>query len=576
MAAMQPCFHGQAIRGPDSLNQPYVFMGKMKNTEFGRPVKNALELFFVLFFLFGVLLAGAFVLLYKTEFNRFLSETQERQRHVIDRQTIAIGDVFDIISGDLIFLVKQNELHSYFGRETPQALQAIQTEYVAMSDAKKIYDQIRFLDANGMEKVRVNFNGGDCCSVSEDKLQNKSERYYFMDTFALGKGELFISPLDLNVEQGKIEQPLKPMIRFGTPVFDDGGRERGIVLLNYLATNLLKQIESEGVGGAGANMLVNADGYWLLHPDKKKEWGFMFKDRAGILFANAYPREWGLIKSQHKGQVRTENGLFTFDTIYPLDEGYKSSSGSGDPCKPSVKPLRSSDYHWILVSNVSSGVIDNRAHSLMGKLFPIGAGLFILISYGAWHLALAVTKRRMYQAQLFKMALTDSLTGLPNRKLFINRLDEGMALAVRHGRKLGLLYIDLDGFKGVNDTMGHDAGDELLIQVGNTLTRNLRKGDTVARLGGDEFAVVLLEIKEPKDAGQIGEKVVEMLRRPFQLKAGIARIGASVGAAVFPDHENKVDALIKKADAAMYQAKSMGKNTCVLSGNALKQPLDPK
>ncbi len=151
-------------------------------------------------------------------------------------------------------------------------------------------------------------------------------------------------------------------------------------------------------------------------------------------------------------------------------------------------------------------------------------------------------------------------------------MEEGISHAARHDRRLGLLYIDLDGFKSVNDTMGHDSGDELLIKVGVTMKEILRKADTVARLGGDEFAVIIFEIKGMGDARLVGNKVVEELCQPFQLKAGIARIGGSVGASIFPDHENTAGALIKNADTAMYEAKAKGKNTCVMSSIDEKNP----
>ncbi len=534
---------------------------------------KALELFLILSLAMGALLAGAVALLYRADLNSFLSELKEREERALERQAAAIGDEFDVIVGDLLFLSRQNELHAYLERKDAKALRAIQDEYLTLVDVKRIYDQIRYLNADGMEKVRVNFAAGKPRVVPEGELQNKSGRYYFADTFALGRGEVFVSPLDLNVELGEVERPLKPMIRFGTPVIDCDGNKRGVVLLNYLAAGLLSRIEAQGAGARSVAMLVNSDGYWLLHPDEQKEWGFMFDDRAGLSLANAYPREWRMIRERRTGQVRTENGLITFAAVYPLLEVSGSSSGSCEPNAPSGKHLDPSEYFWVLVSRVPCEVITAHSRALMSRLLMIGAGLFLILSYGAWQLAAAVAKRRIYQDRLVKMALTDSLTGLPNRVLFFDRLGEGIAHATRFGRKLGLLYIDLDGFKGINDTLGHDAGDELLIQVGGALKKNLRKSDTVARLGGDEFAAILFEIKEPEDAQLIGEKVVATLSRPFELKAGAARIGASVGAAVFPDHESTVSDLVKRADAAMYRAKAMGKGACVMDMKGLRNNL---
>lgn len=531
----------------------------------GQATRKAMNLFFILFLGIGSLLAGSVALFYRAELNTFLSEIKTQEKYALIRQNKAIRDKFDGIVGDILFLSRQNELLTYLELENTQVENEIQAEYISMSQAKKIYDQIRYLDASGMERVRVNFAEGKPISVPQEKLQNKFNRYYFTDTMILGKKEIFVSPLDLNVEQGQVEQPLKPMIRFGTPVFDTNGVKRGIVLLNYLAVNLLNFLETEQAAGDSVNMLLNTEGYWLLHPEKEKEWGFMFKERAGISFTLTYPKEWQMIHEQGSGQVQTQNGLFTFSTIYPLREGFRSSSGSGEPYKPSVKNLDPSEYFWVLVSHIPSEVMSSHTRSLLVRLFTIGAVLFLLISYGAWQLALAITKRRIYQAQLVELALYDSLTGLPNRKFFFDRLEEGVFHTNRYGRRLGLLYIDLDSFKAVNDNMGHQAGDELLVKVGATLKGILRKSDTVARLGGDEFAIILLEIKEVEDVKLVGEKVVAAMCQPFQLKGGTARIGASVGAAIFPDHVDKMDELIKHADTAMYKAKAEGKNTCVMA-----------
>lgn len=534
----------------------------------GQATRKALNLFFVLFLAIGALLAGSLALFYRTEFNTLLSEMQLRERNVINRQSNAIRQEFDAVVGDVLFLSGQNELLYFLDNADQKTKTAIQTEYIAMSQAKKIYDQIRYLSGDGMETVRVNYTGGISKAVPEKNLQNKYKRYYFTDTLVLEKKEIFVSPLDLNIEQGKVERPLKPMIRFGTPVFDKNGEKQGIVLLNYLAVNLLDNLARERAEEDSVNMLLNKNGYWLLHPEKEKEWGFMFKERAGISFASVYPAEWEMVRQRESGQFRTENGLFTFSTIYPLQEGFRSSSGSADPYKPSVESLDPSEYFWILVSHIPSRIMNSHTRSLMGRLFGIGAVLFILVSFGAWQLALAITKRRIYQAQLVELALHDPLTGLPNRKFFFDRLEEGISHAARNGRRLGLLYIDLDGFKRINDTMGHHAGDELLINVGEILKDIIRKTDTAARLGGDEFAVVLFEIKEIRDAMTVGEKIVSAMCQPFELKAGTARIGASVGAAIFPDHEEEMAALIKQADAAMYKAKAGGKNNCIIASEA--------
>jgi diguanylate cyclase (GGDEF)-like protein len=162
----------------------------------------------------------------------------------------------------------------------------------------------------------------------------------------------------------------------------------------------------------------------------------------------------------------------------------------------------------------------------------------------------------------------DALTGLPNRKLFFDRLEASLALSARYARRLALLYLDLDGFKEVNDTMGHEAGDELLKRVGALLAGSVRKSDTVARLGGDEFVVMLNEVTNLGDAALVGEKLVSALRAPIGLKTGPATISASVGVSVYPENGESAELLLQKADQAMYASKHKGKGTCTMADSS--------
>ncbi len=117
--------------------------------------------------------------------------------------------------------------------------QRIVNEFTVFANKKKRYDQIRYLDSSGMEIVRINFNGGRPQVVKQRELQNKSSRYYFREALVLERGGIYLSPLDLNIEEGEIEYPLKPMMRFGTPVFDQAGDKKGIILLNYFGDYLI-------------------------------------------------------------------------------------------------------------------------------------------------------------------------------------------------------------------------------------------------------------------------------------------------------------------------------------------------
>lgn len=158
------------------------------------------------------------------------------------------------------------------------------------------------------------------------------------------------------------------------------------------------------------------------------------------------------------------------------------------------------------------------------------------------------------------LAYHDALTGLPNRRLFRDRLNQAVAAGQRNKNAFALLLLDLDHFKTVNDTLGHDAGDELLTIVGERLNGSVRQGDTLARMGGDEFALLAIDITHPEHAAHLAEKLLEILRMPIFVHGRELFVSSSIGITLYPDDAEDVDALIKNADIALYRAKDIGRD----------------
>lgn len=171
-----------------------------------------------------------------------------------------------------------------------------------------------------------------------------------------------------------------------------------------------------------------------------------------------------------------------------------------------------------------------------------------------------VTERKKAEETITFMAYHDALTGLPNRVLFNDRLSLTLVQARRNRQKFTLMMLDLDKFKDINDTLGHQVGDQLLQGVGNRLRSRLRKGDTVARMGGDEFMLLFPDIKQAEDCLIVAQKIVESFRRPFCLGGHELFVTISIGIAIYPDDGTDSDALQKHADASMYEAKIGGRN----------------
>ncbi|WP_445631041.1 ATP-binding protein [Nostoc sp. DSM 114167] len=357
-------------------------------------IKNFLIVFLPLSALVGVVIATIYYQQVQTE--QVLLKTNELRK--VDLQTKVISGDFHSVVSDLMVISKQNELQRILegvGRQ-----QALSQEFLLFSGYKKLYDQIRFLDRSGKEIVRVNFNKGEPGIVPEEKLQVQAKRYWFNDTFRLNQGQVFVSPLDLNIERGQVEQPLKPMIRFGTPVFDNRGQKRGIVVLNYFGAKLLDNFNQAFANAPSQGMLLNADGYWLKGAKPEDEWGFMFPDRKNRTFGKTFPQAWQRISQQESGQFQTTEGMFTFTTVYPLLEGQKSSTGAGQAFAPSQNQIDTKSYHWKIVSWVSPETLTTKSNRFLSQLLPLYAGLVGLIGIGSWLLARASVNRNIAQIEL--------------------------------------------------------------------------------------------------------------------------------------------------------------------------------
>ncbi len=178
-----------------------------------------------------------------------------------------------------------------------------------------------------------------------------------------------------------------------------------------------------------------------------------------------------------------------------------------------------------------------------------------------------IHERVKAQQELTHLATHDALTGLPNRSLFNEHLEIAINHAQRHGRQLALLFLDLDGFKLINDTLGHEAGDHLLKALSTRMKECIRKDDILARVGGDEFTLLLGELNLPEDASMIAEKLISAINEPIQINSHPCHVGVSIGISLFPQSAENARELLRLADNAMYNAKNSGKNTYKIIGS---------
>ncbi len=743
----------------------------------------------------------------------------ERELYRVEQTADRLRALLEVLRADLQLLTSLT-LHELQGEEEEGTTRHLQEVYALFMRDSGRYFQLRLLDVDGREQVRVEERNGAPYAVPEAELQDKGLRYYMRDLQALPDGAAYHSALDLNMERGVFELPLRPTLRLAAPLTRADGQRLGVVVLNYSATQLFEVVAS---GGAGRLQLLNPAGYWLYHPDPALCWGFLLADRREARLDQRNAPLWQALQEASQGQLRQPDGLYTYRYIEPphamqpahsgwwlvsqtpkgefeaihahvreralllfmpmwavlliatrllavanqrrlgaeqalqrsnedleqriaertqaltqevnerrrvereyrnlaravqqspdsvvitdnngriqyvnprfeQNTGYHSQEVLGETLRflrsgltseavyqelwqtitqgavwrgELLNKRKSGELFWELVSispvrdergEVSHFVAiksDISAQKALQEDLRLAASVFesstegIIItdaeqrilrvnraftqitgysaeeaigqtprllnsgshdaefyhnmwqalqehghwsgeitnrnrngsSYPEWlnistvrnadgelthYIAIFsdISERKRAEQRIRHLAYYDPLTQLPNRTHLMERLRHDLAHAHRVGEHLALLFIDLDGFKTINDSLGHEQGDRLLVEVAGRLTSALREDDTVARLGGDEFVILLTGLSGKADTVaahtiSVCEKIRGLLRRPIGLAGHEALVTPSIGIALYPEDGSEVDELLKHADAAMYQAKEMGRD----------------
>ncbi len=520
---------------------------------------KTLRLFFVIFLGIGLVLGGALFSFYNYQNKGFVRDLLTREKYSVELRSSVVEDSLNSVASDLDFLSSLDVVDRFVNSGDPELLRAMTEDFLRFVKTKGLYDQARVVSADGMELLRINYNGGLPAIVSSKLLQSKAKRYYFTDTMLLGKGEVYISPMDLNIENGKVETPYKPMIRLGTPLYDKDGRPKGAILLNYRADNLLGLLRRTGRATEGQTMLLNSDGYWLLAPDSEDQWGFMIPDKKNVSFAQRYPELWIELRANDSGQAVTGNKVFTFATVYPLNSRFHSSSGSKTAYDQSASSLMPDEYFWKLVSYIPNSAQQGYSKALLFKIFLLGAAFFLLTGAIAWLGAYAIVRRKLNSARIVELAQHDSLTGLPNRHLFFDRFAHAFEHAQRYEYSFALLSIHVDDFKLINDAQGADAGDDVLVQLASRIEEQCRKSDTVARIGGDEFGIILSHVQGRAACEAVVEKMREAMVPPFIVGLDDETVSVSMGMCIYPDDTSDRETMLALVDNALHKAKAEGR-----------------
>lgn len=464
----------------------------------------------------------------------------------------SLNDHISIAALDTLILARQENLQEWLDGDTT-AKSRLTHDYLSLASIKPVYEQIRFIDETGIEQIRIDQGSLEPVIIGTESLQDKHNRYYFTDSFKLSSGQVYISPMDLNIEHGQIELPIKPIVRTASPVFDQQGNKRGVIVINLNASALFTQLKGDAKNTTGELMLLNENGYWMFGREQDAAWAFMFPEYKDRTIEKYYPGIWQKIISDERGAFLSPYGYFIFDTI---------ATGRTSPGNPEQKKQAAELRwpEWKLISLASPQSISIAYSNILPQLIMFFILTALVTGTGTIMYFRIQRKNLIAQQQIEHLAHHDMLTGLNNRNIFIQMLESQLAHSRRSNKPLALLYMDLDNFKPINDQYGHEAGDYVLKQFAARLKLILRESDTLARLGGDEFAAILPSYGNRRQLEIIAQRIISAIEKPVTFGDQHLQVGISIGIAIHLQGP-PLESLLHEADQAMYEAKRTQNNS---------------
>lgn len=463
----------------------------------------------------------------------------------------------------------------------------LKTIFRSMLEQNKNYTQIRYIGINdhGKEIVRVNQTDQGIYSVSSGALQKKYETDYFKKGTELSQGSVMFSNISYNVENDKVEYPLVPTLRAVTPVYTDNHNIFGMLVINVNVLRYMRNI-----------LLRSASGYDVILFNQFNDFFIFNHDTKTLKFLNRnQPIEQGILGSQ---SIKYTKQIIPFlkenkDRVTILQPVYSNVnkdqkvftvaiSISKSHLKLEDSSLISTILSWVvslcLLSSLVIFIFIKRTMKPLSRMTEVIKSSERMADkkiYLPTHLNDEVgLLARAFEAKtklLSKLALFDSLTGLPNRKNFIDRLGDSIQHAKRQNLMFGLLYLDINNFKEVNDSYGHDYGDDLLIKFSHELKNMIRGDDYCARLGGDEFVVIIHDINSESDIITSIKRYEKTLNNTYIVKGIALNVLISGGVSIYPKNSISSDELIHYADETMYQSKKEGKGRIHLFKTGIKE-----
>jgi diguanylate cyclase (GGDEF)-like protein len=549
----------------------------------------------IVFVCIGVTASGA-TGYYAYRANRAMLK-EEAQRSLLtstqllsQRFTAALGDVADDV---LVLATLPSSVAVARGETTSSSGRArIEQVYLRFMVHHPEYLQVRLITRadHGLERIRVTRGTRGVVVVPERALQEKGQFPYVFDTLATMAGHVYFSPIGLTPQGNGGGVDGRPALTIGSPIVDANGKKVGVLVIDVDLTQVFQRLGRD-LQSDYEMYLANEWGDFLIHPDPGQTFGFERGRR--VLMQTSFPATRPLFDggrtaltfddstpafhtpSQAFAFVRSPFGLVDGNRFIVLGLGRSMTdvlASANALGRQIVRMVLISSLFAILLAILFARALARPlralAHAATNVFDDAGCeGLPILRSDEIGVVARCFDGMRVEirsqmnslhakQQQLTHLAGHDTLTGLPNRMRFMEQLDASILKASASGEKLAVVFVDLDGFKQINDRLGHSAGDRTLVVVAQRLRAALRETDIVARLGGDEFILLIDGIGSQEELHDVARRVQAAMDEPIVLGAHRMTVGASMGISEFPIDGGDAEELLGKADAAMYAAKT--------------------
>jgi len=477
------------------------------------------------------------------------NEIMSQEQLLVDVEKTIVANKVNRLTTDLLYLTDILAM----GDSGRGDYSDVEDHWLAFANRKMIYDQIRFINGDGDEVIRVNYSDTGATLTDSDDLQNKADRYYFTEAIGLDDDQIYISKLDLNMENNQIEQPIKPTIRLATTYYGARGQLQGIVVLNYSADDMLREVEKIASTSQGEIFMLNSDGDWLYNSqDTSKAWSFMDDKRRDESFKNDFPNVWQTIQSEASGAQIVDTGVFNYTKIltadkFALDSDHSLALGLEDWTIVSYIPPDTDDGK-LLTGNLFDAVLLVLKNNLIAYFLILMLSLFL----GA-----LLTVNKVKNDEIKHFSEYDAMTGVYNRRTGFEKLTQLYKNSEKNNGENSVCFIDINGLKDVNDYLGHDVGDELIVTITNSIKDKIRENDFVARLGGDEFLIIFEGLDE-NGAEAVWQRIVADFEAINETEKRRYLISASHGIESFSGTSNEyIDTIINHADEKMYREKKI-------------------